>query len=77
MKYLSPLITFFPISTTKATTPLKNEWYNPSNERIFDTQKKSFLPTVVASNLIETQLNRKNQRVVVIGEIHSNPCHHR
>ena len=52
-------------------------WYNPRNERIYDTRRRSYLPTVSASALIEDELNKRNQRVVVIGEIHSNPCHHR
>ena len=62
-------------STTDASK--KDMWYNPNNERIYDTKRKSFLPTVKVERLIENELNGKNQRVVVIGEIHSNPCHHR
>lgn len=55
----------------------KEMWYNPNNERIFDTKRKSYLPTIKVERLIENELNERNQRVVVIGEIHSNPCHHR
>ena len=57
--------------------PRDVDWYNPRNERIFDTKRNSFLPTIAVAKLIEDELNVKNQRVVVIGEIHSNPCHHR
>lgn len=56
---------------------VKEMWYNPNNERIYDTKRKSFLPTIKAERLIENELNERKQRVVVIGEIHSNPCHHR
>lgn len=56
---------------------LPESWYNPRNERIYDTRRRSYLPTVSAAALIEEELTNHNQRVVVIGEIHSNPCHHR
>lgn len=71
----------FPGNTRAATSgaeTIRNEmWYNPNNERIFDTARKSYLPTIKVDRLIENELNERNQRVVVIGEIHSNPCHHR
>jgi uncharacterized iron-regulated protein len=61
---------------SKAERPPES-WYNPRNERIYDTRRRSYLPTVSAAALIEEELINHNQRVVVIGEIHSNPCHHR
>ena len=47
--------------------------YNPCNERIFDTAKKSFVPAH-PENYLAKELGGKN--VVVVGEIHSNRCHH-
>lgn len=49
-------------------------WYDPNNERIYDVSKKSFLP-VNHLNVLEKEL--KGRRVISIGEVHSNPCHHR
>ena len=51
-----------------------NNWYNPANERIYDVRKKSFLP-VSQLKVLQKELN--GQRIVSIGELHSNPCHHR
>lgn len=65
------------LALSSAGNGLKDEWYNPNNERIFDTKRNSYLPTATAEHLIMQELNQKNQRVVVVGEIHSNPCHHR
>lgn len=47
--------------------------YNPQNERIYDTARRSFLPAAAAKKLTSELAGRK---VVVIGEVHSNPCHH-
>lgn len=49
-------------------------FYNPINSRIYDTTKKSFLPGS-SSDTICNEL--KNRRVVVIGENHYHPCHHK
>jgi hypothetical protein len=48
--------------------------YYPRNERIFDTLHKSFIPAR-PEKFIANDLNGKN--VIAIGEVHSNPCHHR
>jgi uncharacterized iron-regulated protein len=50
------------------------QWYNPINERIYDVNKKSFMP-VTHLDVLEKELLGRN--VVSIGEVHSNPCHHR
>lgn len=57
-----------------ASSPINNPWYNPYNQRIFDTQRGSFLPSH-AELYLGNEIGTRN--VVVIGEIHSNPCHHR
>jgi hypothetical protein len=51
-----------------------DSWYNPSNQRIFDTIKNSYLPSHP-----EVYLNKElgSRNIIVIGEVHSNPCHHR
>lgn len=54
--------------------PKFQAWYNPYNQRIFDTSKMSFLPPHPEIYL-EKVLAKKS--IVVIGEVHSNPCHHR
>ena len=51
-------------------------WYNPLNERIYDTHRKTYLPAA-ASQRIDTELEKYQRNIVVIGEVHSNPCHHR
>lgn len=51
-----------------------NLWYNPYNQRIFDTQRGSFLPSH-PERYLGDELGLRN--IIVIGEIHSNPCHHR
>lgn len=48
-------------------------FYNPRNERIYDTTKKSFIPAHPEVYLAK-ELGLKN--VIVVGEIHSNRCHH-
>ena len=48
-------------------------WYNPVNERIYDTTRKSYMPA--HSEILTKEL--KDRRIVTIGEVHSNPCHHR
>ena len=50
-------------------------WYNPANERIFDTKRGSYLPPLPAKFLSKDRLDGRT--IVVIGEVHSNPCHHR
>ena len=49
-------------------------WYNPYNQRIYDTTKKSYLPTHPDLYLMKELGNRN---IIVVGEVHSNPCHHR
>lgn len=49
-------------------------WYNPVNERIYDVSKRSFLP-VSQLEVLEKEL--QGRQVVCVGEVHSNPCHHR
>ena len=48
-------------------------WYNPYNQRIFDTKRNSYLPSH-PENYLRKVLDNRN--VVIIGEVHSNPCHH-
>lgn len=48
-------------------------FYDPRNERIYNTQKKSFIPAH-PEDYLEKELGNRN--VVVIGEVHSNRCHH-
>lgn len=49
-------------------------WYNPYNQRIFDTSRSSYLPSH-PENYLSKELGDRN--IIIIGEIHSNPCHHR
>jgi uncharacterized iron-regulated protein len=49
-------------------------WYNPYNQRIFDTRRNSYLPSH-PENYLKKVLG--DNKVIVIGEVHSNPCHHR
>ena len=51
----------------------EHTWYNPVNERIYDTTRKSFMPA--HSEILIKEL--KDRRIITIGEVHSNPCHHR
>jgi len=50
-------------------------WYNPANERIFDTARGSYLPPLPSKFLSNKRLDGRT--IVTIGEVHSNPCHHR
>ena len=59
------------IFATNTDDPL---WYNPYNQRIYDTTRKSYLPTHPDLYLIKELGNRN---IIVVGEVHSNPCHHR
>ena len=52
----------------------QSPWYNPVNLRIYDVSKKSFLPV---SQLAVLEKELQGRQVVCVGEIHSNPCHHR
>lgn len=58
----------------RESDPIQGPWYNPVNERIYDVSKKSFLP-VSQLSVLEKEL--QGRQVVCVGEIHSNPCHHR
>lgn len=49
-------------------------WYNPTNQRIFDTKRMSFIPSHPEIYLKKVLGDRN---VVIIGEVHSNPCHHK
>lgn len=49
-------------------------WYDPRNERIFDTSRNSYLPAR-AELYLQKAISNKN--VVCVGEVHSNPCHHK
>ena len=51
----------------------KGYGFNPRNERIFDTRKNSFLPAH-PENFLYKELGSRN--VIVVGEVHSNRCHH-
>lgn len=64
----------YPIQYVSNDAYLLNSWYNPSNERIYDVKKKSYLP-VNHINVLQKELNGRS--IVSIGEVHSNPCHHR
>lgn len=62
---------------TLASTAMLNEenvWYNPAYERIYDTSHSSFIPAR-PDKYLEKQIS--GRKVVAIGEVHSNPCHHR
>ena len=50
-------------------------WYNPANERIFDTARGSFLPPKPELYLSKDRLG--GSKIITIGEVHSNPCHHK
>ena len=51
----------------------KGYGFNPRNERIFDTRKNSFLPAH-PEDFLNKELGSRN--VIVVGEVHSNRCHH-
>ena len=53
---------------------VENSWYNPRNQRIFDTRRKSYLPPI-ADRYLKDEI--RDKRVLCIGEVHSNPCHHK
>lgn len=55
--------------------PSLESGYNPKNERIYDTTRKSFLPAR-PEQFLQKELTKENKKIVVIGEVHSNPCHH-
>mmetsp|Transcript_19954 Transcript_19954/g.33388 ORF Transcript_19954/g.33388 Transcript_19954/m.33388 type:complete len:382 (-) Transcript_19954:558-1703(-) len=55
-------------------TDSKDTFYDPSNERIYDTLHQSFVPAH-PEKYLSADLNGK--KVITIGEIHSNPCHHK
>lgn len=55
--------------------PSLESGYNPRNERIYDTSRRSFLPAR-PEQFLQDELTKKNKKIVVIGEVHSNPCHH-
>ena len=52
----------------------KGYFYNPRNERIYDCKKKSFIPAHPEAYLSKELLS--GRQAVVVGEIHSNRCHH-
>jgi uncharacterized iron-regulated protein len=62
-------------SVKRSLTSNGGAWYNPVNERIFDTYHKSYLPAKPEVYLSKDRLGDK--RVITVGEVHSNPCHHR
>jgi uncharacterized iron-regulated protein len=52
-------------------------WYNPRNERIYDTRIGSYLPSTHPERYIAKELEAcLSRRVFVAAEVHSNPCHH-
>lgn len=53
---------------------MNEAWYDPTNARIFDTSKQSYLPP--HANLYLPKAIQ-DKRVVCVGEVHSNPCHHK
>ena len=57
-----------------ASSASDDPWYNPYNQRIYDTTRKSYLPTHPDLYLVKELGNRN---IIVVGEVHSNPCHHR
>jgi uncharacterized iron-regulated protein len=59
--------------TSRNTETSSQLWYNPRNERIYDTARNSFLPGSASQHLVKELAGR---RVVLVGEVHSNPCHH-
>ena len=52
-----------------------SSWYNPENERIFDTYHRSYLPAKPELYLSQQRLEGK--KIVIIGETHTNPLCHR
>jgi len=52
------------------------QYYNARNERIYDTARKSYLPASLAAENLSKELKGQRRRVVVMGEVHSNPVHH-
>lgn len=51
----------------------QGEFYNPKNERIYDTSIKSFVPAHPEDHLPKALGDRS---IIVFGEVHSNRCHH-
>ena len=47
--------------------------YTPKNERIYDSTRRSFLPAAASQRLSRELAGRK---IVTVGEVHSNLCHH-
>lgn len=62
------------IKAANAVDDSEEEWYNPKNERIFDTLHNSYLP---AHPELYLPRDLGSKRIITIGEVHSNPCHHR
>ena len=54
---------------------ISEAWYNPDNERIFDTYHKSYLPARPELYLSKDRLEGK--KIITIGETHTNPLCHR
>mmetsp|Transcript_38115 Transcript_38115/g.38803 ORF Transcript_38115/g.38803 Transcript_38115/m.38803 type:complete len:385 (-) Transcript_38115:174-1328(-) len=52
----------------------REDWYNPKYARIFDTCKQSYLPARPDLFLPKAI---QNKQIVCVGEVHSNPCHHK
>ena len=54
-----------------------DKFYNPANERIFDTARGSFLPAKPELYLSKSIDRLGGSKIITIGEVHSNPCHHK
>ena len=54
---------------------ISEAWYNPDNERIFDTYHKSYLPARPELYLSKDRL--EGRKIIAIGETHTNPLCHR
>ena len=87
------------IQPANAKEIVEEQWYNPNNERIFDTSRKSYMPphpelylqskmgsrnviTIgyllrVTVNNLKFEINLFSLKIHLLGEVHSNPCHHR
>ena len=61
------------IQSSHAITEKIEFEYNPRNERIYDTKRKSYLPSHPEKYL---KKDIQNHKVITIGEVHSNPVHH-
>jgi len=61
-------------STNEFTKDYLQYDYDPSNERIYDTFRRSYIPAD-PSKYLENNLRQTN--VITIGEVHSNICHHK